>query len=538
MRRILLSSAILLAGASPALAVPLFDVLSGTTDNTTKTITGSGDAFVRTNGTLSTSGTSVTVNGTSPAPGIVLDNSGIISSTNRGIDMTGANTTRNFTLNNNAGATLSGSDDGFRINVDVTSGTITVNNDGRIRSTTNGQAIDFNAINTGTATVNINNHATGVIDATGADAIRPGQNATVTNAGNVCVGTFSGGVCGGNAGAAGASNDGVDWQGHSGTLINQTGGVISGLRHGTTSDADVNVTNETGALIVGRNGSGVGSDGTGTVVNRGTIRGSWDGVANNGDGDGVDIDEHANITNFGVIEGTSAHGVDSGGQPNSSEGIAVGGGSVDNKAGGRISGAGTGMLVDNGSAGPGTEVTVVTNAGRIEGLNGFGVRLVGLFDDTIDNSGIIAGTLGAVDMGAGDDLLKLATGTDIQGLSDGGNGFDTIEVKSDATFGDVVNFEKLALDVGATLDLASDITIDELAGALVVGGGITNIAGNGFNFVYDDHNAANAYLGRQTYRLAGGGRLIAAEALPEPMSLALIVPSLMVLAAMRRRKAD
>jgi hypothetical protein len=63
----------------------------------------------------------------------------------------------------------------------------------------------------------------------------------------------------------------------------ETGGVISSTRHGTTSDADVNVTNEAGALISGRNGSGVGSDGTGTVVNHGTIRGAYNGVAINGE---------------------------------------------------------------------------------------------------------------------------------------------------------------------------------------------------------------------------------------------------------------
>ena len=235
----------------------------------------------------------------------------------------------------------------------------------------------------------------------------------MTNSGLICAGTVSGGACSG--GIVGANNDAVDWQGRSGTIVNQTGGVISGQRHGTTSDVDVNVTNETGALIVGRNGSGVGSDGAGTVVNRGTIRGAHDGLAANGDGDGVDIDNLANVTNFGVIEGTSAAGVGSDGLANTAEGLALGGGTVDNKAGARITGGATGMLVDNSSQGGAAFATNVTNAGKIEGLSGYGVRIVGNQADTIRNSGTIAGTAGAVDLGGGDDLLQLETGSENPG---------------------------------------------------------------------------------------------------------------------------
>ena len=446
-------------------------------------------------------------------------------------ELTGAEAA--LVINNNAGATLSGSNDAFRINANAASGSVTVNNSGTILST-GGQALDFDAIAAGTATVNINNNATGLLNATAADGIRPGEAATVTNFGNICVGTFGGGACSG--GVVNESHDAVDWQGHGGTLINKTGGVISGQRHGTTSDVDVNVTNETGALILGRNGSGVGSDGDGTVVNHGTIRGAYDGVAINGDGDGVDIDFIANITNFGIIEGTGAAGVDSGGLPNGGEGVAVGGGVVDNKAGARITGASHGMLVDDGSAGPAAAATAVTNAGRIEGLDGFAIRLVGGFADTIDNFGILAGTLGAIDMGGGDDLLKLNTGSLIEGSADGGDGFDTIDVLNDVTLGDVVNFEKLVLEIGAVLDLASVIEIDELAGAVIGGGVIANIVGNGFNVIYDGRDTANAYLGGLSYRLVDGGRLISAQALPEPMTAALLAPALLALAAGSRRR--
>jgi hypothetical protein len=311
--------------------------------------------------------------------------------------------------------------------------------------------------------------------------------------------------------------------------------VISGQRHGTTSDVGVNVTNESGALIVGRNGSGVGSDGTGTVVNNGTIRGSWDGLAANGDGDGVDIDLVAHITNFGVIEGTGAAGVGSDGLSNTSEGVAIGGGTVDNKAGARISGAATGMLVDNSSLGGAGAATVVTNAGRIEGLNGFGIRILGDQADKIANSGIIAGTVSAVDMGGGDDLLQLSTGSSIQGLADGGEGFDTVEILGNVSVGDTINFERFVLETGAVANLVSDLRIDVLLGAVIDGDLISNIIGNGFDFFYDMSDAANAYLMGKTYQLAGGGML--AAAVPEPMTGTLLLPGLIALfAGVRRRK--
>jgi len=57
-------------------------------------------------------------------------------------------------------------------------------------------------------------------------------------------------------------------------------GTISGPRHGITADTEISVINRSGGLIVGRNGSGVGSDGTGTVINYGTIRGEYAGAGN------------------------------------------------------------------------------------------------------------------------------------------------------------------------------------------------------------------------------------------------------------------
>jgi hypothetical protein len=695
----LVASVLAVAGASPSLATP-FVVAAGTTDTAAKTLTGAETGTVEATGSLSTSGTSVTLSGASPAPGAVIDNSGTISSsTSRGIDTSGSTTTRNITLNNNEGALLSGSNDGFRINSDVVGGAVVVNNAGTIQSTSSGQAIDFDAIDSDTASVTINNFATGVITAANADAVRPGEGGVVNNYGQITS----------NATALNPTNDGVDLQGHAGTLNNYTGGVVSGARHGITSDVDVTVFNDEGAAITGRNGSGVGSDGDGTVTNYGTITGAVDGASPNGDGDGVDIDFAGTIINYGVIQGTGAAG------PNASEGIAMGGGTIDNYEGALISGADNGILIDdsNGAAAP-AAVTIL-NVGTIQGLDGFGVRIIGTQDDIITNAGIISGTSGsAIDMGGGNDNLHLQSGSSTSGAIEGGDGTDTIhttgtgtlssvssfellsaeggswtltgahgyaggvtvespgklvadgatittptlQVNADGVFGvqgagatingnvvndgtfqvdnatvtfdgtftnngayvsdpstqtfdDLVNgttgyidaapgdlfrvggdflnhssqnllwdtsaatleffgaagtthtmlltgldlglgipgfvdnfaWGALVIELGNTLSLGDGLGlggvaqyVGELIGVVILDGAIANIFGNGFNLYYDTEQLANAYLGGGTYALANGGFLIAASSVPEPMSLALVLPGLGLIAVVLRRR--
>ena len=162
-------------------------------------------------------------------------------------------------------------------------------------------------------------------------------------------------------------------------------GLISGGRHGITTDEGATLTNY--GTVIGRNGSGFGSDGDGTVVNHGTIIGAFSGLQPDGDGDGVDIDKIAHIENYGVIQGVGAGGVDKNGFANGSEGIALGGGSLYNAKGALISGASNAILVDDGSDGPGLAATTLENHGTIEGLDGFGVKFVGNYADTVINSG-------------------------------------------------------------------------------------------------------------------------------------------------------
>ena len=155
-----------------------------------------------------------------------------------------------------------------------------------------------------------------------------------------------------------------------------------------------------GGTITGNNGSGVNIDGltsTTTVMNL-AAGSSRETVLDpippaipppNVDGDGVDVDGVLTLINEGTVQGLEARGL-----ANNSEGVAAGGGTITNLAGGVIKGEaragdpaleGRGILVDDGSGRPGVATTTVTNAGEIRGFSGFAVKLVGNFADRIDN---------------------------------------------------------------------------------------------------------------------------------------------------------
>src|SRR5262249_47638645 len=191
-RAALVAAAISLWAPVPLLAAS-FTVTSGTTDTTAKTVTGTDTGTVQGGGTLNVTGTAIEWSGPSPAPGVVINNFGTISATVRALDTSGGSTVRNFTLNNNAGALITSVNDAFRINSDVGTSTIAINNSGTIVSTGGGQGLNFNAIASTAANVTITNFASGVIRGEANDAIRPGQGALVTNFGLITSnGTFDG----------------------------------------------------------------------------------------------------------------------------------------------------------------------------------------------------------------------------------------------------------------------------------------------------------------------------------------------------------
>lgn len=398
-----------------------------------------------------------------------VDNAGIIRSTNgRGIDTKDeGEDLSHYVITNQAGAKIQGTNDGLRFQTNPTAGgSLQIINAGTIESTVEGQAIDLEALNNPAFTTTLVNQASGVIHAVGNDAIKTGSNATVSNYGLIYTDT------------APQDKNGLD-QKYDGIKIGTSTGVtvhnygtISADRHGVDLKTDATLYNYAGASITGRNGSGFGSDGSGTVYNYGTITGAIADGKLNGDGDGVDIDLIGHIYNAGTIQGLGAKGVDSGGRPNGSEGIAMGGGTIVNTTSGVIRSVDNGILVDDGAEGAGVAATQISNAGRIEGEGGFGIKLIGDYDDSVVNSGTISGGNGlALSMGAGNDRLVVETGGVFNGLVDGGEDNDSVTLAGTGSFGNSRNFETLHV-TGGSWTLTS---VDDFSQGGVVASGATLI---------------------------------------------------------------
>lgn len=407
----------------------------------------------------------------------------------------------------NTGLVRSVSGDAFRVN---TNSAVTLTNSGSIQVTAGGQAIDWAAI---TSAPNVlHNLAGGFIGTLGEDAVRPGTNGVVHNAGTImATPTGSTSVSG---------SDGIDVRTFSGIQITNSG-LISG-RHGIATDgansaSSITVTNQAGGIIQALNGSGLNIDGVSANVSAlvfnqtgATIRGGVLTSTTTADGDGIDVDGILTLTNAGHILGLGAKGAG-----NNAEGIAAGGGRITNLAGGRIVGstlaadapggdatrAGNGILIDDGNGGSAVAATTVSNAGLIEGLSGFAIKLVGQFANRIDNliGGVIRGTGtgagAAIQTGGGDDTIVHA-GTvvgangqaiDLQGgrntlvvqggqaaingdISGGAGGtqnqlrFDLGSGNAFTYGGTISNFQTLALESGRVrLEGDSDLAGAELA---------------------------------------------------------------------------
>ena len=505
--------------------------------------------------TSTTATPAVTWAGSSGA-GPVVNNAGVIQNTfntgassGRAIDMNFTSASSSFTLNNNAGATITSGNDVFRVNKSIGSGTLVVNNSGVMSSTglngnSNGQAIDFNANTTLTGVVTINNFAGAVMSAADADAIRPGNLATINNFGSI-VGNTTGDT----------GNDGIDYQdpGKSGTVNNfGAASSITGARHGITAKEAITVFNA--GLIEGRAGSGLNIDTTTNAVAMvvtNTASGRIVGHAVAGaDADGIDIDRLAIINNAGLI---SAQGLSSG--TNLNEAIAIGGGSVVNQAGGRILSDQRAITVDDSNLGNAFAAFTLSNDGTITGGNGEALRIISQLGNSVTNRGTINGS---VVLGSGADAVFLATGSSLNGLLDGGDGVDVLHLQGSGlgTLGQTASVEELLVDAGDwTLDSGSDyhfgtlslqagsslslgganvfsVFTASLLGVQLNGGVVTNLfGGQGFNLYYLADAVGNGYLGGRNYLLSGGGSLIA---VPEPASAALVLAGLFLL---RRRRA-
>ncbi|HTP95725.1 MAG TPA: PEP-CTERM sorting domain-containing protein, partial [Burkholderiales bacterium] len=521
-RRDLRESALALAVAA---ALPLvggaakatsFTINTGQTVTTAQTLAANQTGSIAQGGTLSVSGSNVAVSIT--GSNATLNNLGTLAQTGTGRAIRDNNGVQNLLINNGSLANstaLMQAADADVIQMNKTPASVTLNNYGTMTSLNaskgGAQAVDFNAILSGGNVVN--NFSTGVINAQDADAVRPGVNGVVNNAGKI-ISTIPQGDTG---------TDGIDAQNNSGVVIVNAAGsallagdpgtgpkLIEGARHGITggaADATVtftlSVTNNTGGMIQGDNGSGINIDGfnakqTLTVVNHGTIIGN--GVT--GDGDGIDSDGLINLANTGVIRSKNAFSAVPG-APAQSEGVTVGGGTivnsgtieglvaagntnavgrgitlagnditggplagtreaiygnavVTNQSGGVIRGQSDSGIVVEGPA-SGFTVTINNNAGAA--IFGGGATaaaiLTGADNDTIDTGGTIDGSSSgkAIDMGSGNNTLEVTGGSILGDISGGAGGsnvmtFDTGLGNSFAYAGSISNFGTVEIETG------------------------------------------------------------------------------------------
>lgn len=354
-----------------------------------------------------------------------------------------------------------------------------------------------------------------------------GQTLTVDQGGLVVGTKFAIGISGGDVDAVvvnsgtikvtstpGTKADAITMNGGTATVHNTSTGYIEGARHAITGPLGVHVINDAGGIIVGRNGSAMNMDNspivayTAYVDNYGTMLGESANIADS-DGDAIDVDGFAVINNHGSVRGEGANGYHKG-EANVSEGIAIGGGTINNYAGGNIYGYGRAIEVDNSSNGAAFSSTIINNAGIIEGgghgpngasdadvalfaarlKGGEAINIIGSYadtivntggilggvktdggDDTLTNSGLMVATGGsAVDLGAGndtftnsgivsgdvlagagDDTINLVTGSTVSGTIDGGEGTDTINLSGtgNGTLGKATGVEKLDVRSGA-----------------------------------------------------------------------------------------
>src|SRR5262249_10310578 len=160
------------------------------------------------------------------------------------------------------------------------------------------------------------------------DALKGGSNQIVNNYGRIVITPEPG------------QYNGQVWDmggGENNTFHNFAGGFVEGSNHALTGEADINVINDAGGTIIGLKGSAVNMDNdpevekTAHITNRGTMEGRSANLSDS-DGDAVDVDGFAIIDNYGTISGLGHNGYHKG-EPNVSEGVAIGGGTINNYAG-------------------------------------------------------------------------------------------------------------------------------------------------------------------------------------------------------------
>src|SRR5262249_44461497 len=152
------------------------------------------------------------------------------------------------------------------------------------------------------------------------------------------------------------------------------------------------------------------------------------------DGDGIDVDGLVALDNHGLVQGL---GTWSGGL---SEAVTVGGGTINNFAGGTIHGSNRAITVDDSNLGNAFAATTIFNEGVIQGDTDGAISITDTFADTLTNKGSI---IGSVALGGGDDSVVDFTGATFAGTIDGGVGIDSVRLDGSGvgSLGGLVNFE-------------------------------------------------------------------------------------------------
>lgn len=474
---------------------------------------------IQSTGSLTVSGSTVAV--TITGNNATLLNLGTLDQTGTGrairdnTGVTGLTITNGSTTNSTA---LMRAADADVIQMNKSAASVTLNNYGTMTSLNaskgGAQAVDFNAITSGTNI--INNFSTGIMQARDADAVRPGVGGVVNNYGSILA-----------THTTDTGDDGIDAQNNTGITVNNfSTGIISAARHGITGGAATNavdftmtINNSLGGTIQGNDGSGINLDGfnarqTATIVNGGTITGN--GVT--GDGDGIDVDGLIDLNNSGTIKSLNSF---SSTTPGQSEGVTVGGGKIVNSgviegdvapgntnavgrgitlagvdtsgtpepiygnsvitnlSGGLIKGQ-TDSAIAVGGGASGFTVTINNNAGAslVGGGTSFAAVRTGADNDTINNAGLINGASSgkAIDLGGGNNTLNITGGSaSIQGDINGGTGGTntmTVAAGTGGTFsyaGSISNFNTVSVQSGQ-LKLSG---VSTYTGRTTVGSGAT-----------------------------------------------------------------
>ena len=392
---------------------------------TAKTVSTSDTGFVGAGNTLSVTGTAITWTTGLASPGVVITNNGTISATVRGIDTPNSAISGNFTLNNNAGAILTSANDAFRIQNNLTGGTVTIDNFGTIQSTTNGRVLDFNAVTSNATIFLLTNEAGGTMKAFGNDAMRVGGGATtITNSGLIDATTLT------TTRAIRVTTNLNNVTSLS--IVNNAGATIqagddalqiNGSSGNGTTTANFSVDNA--GTIRSANGQAIDFDNLTSTAATVTITNRATGQITADNADAVRAGQNFAINNYGQI---TANALPVPADRPGSDGIDLQAGhtgTVHNYTGGQISGAKSGT-----AGGLGSNITVINEAGAtITGRNGSGVGSGG--NAVVTNYGTITGGIDATSArGDGDGIdvdfvLTLLTnygtirGTGAKGADDG-----------------------------------------------------------------------------------------------------------------------